>query len=85
VSDELRGGDSLAGSVVDVSDLDGEVGRLLAVSGGVDEGRGKDRASAEVAGGLERRLPWDLAVGGELAANAEGGGGVDDLDAGSGG
>ena len=85
MSDELRGGDSLTRSVVDVSDLDREVGRLLAVSGGVDEGRGKDGASAEVAGGLEGRLPWDLAVDGELAANAEGGGGVDDLDAGSGG
>lgn len=85
VGDELCGGDSLAGSVVDVADLDGEVGRLLAVGSGVDEGRAQDGASAEVAGGLERRLPWDLAIDGELAANAEGGGRVDGLDAGGGG
>ena len=76
MSDELGGSDLLASLVVDVTDLDGEAGGLLAVSSGVDEGGGKDGSSAEVARGLERRLPWDLTVGGELAANAEGRGEV---------
>ena len=55
------------------------------MSSSVDEGGRKDGTSTEVARGLERRLPWDLTVGGELAANAEGGRRVNDLDSGSGG
>ena len=85
VSDELGGGDSLTGSVVDVTDLDGEVGALLAVSSSVDEGGAQDGATAEVTRGLEGRLPWDLAVDSQLAANAEGGAGIDGLDTGVGG
>lgn len=85
MSDELGGGDSLTGSVVDITDLDGEVGALLAVGSSVDEGRAQDGATTEVTRGLEGRLPWDLAVDSQLATNAEGGGGINGLDTGVGG
>ena len=64
MSDKLGGDDSLTSSVVDVSDLDGEIAGLFAVRGAVDECRAENRTATEVAGGLERRLPRNLAVDG---------------------
>ena len=64
MGDKLGGDDPLTSSVVDVSDLDGEVAGLFAVRGAVDECWAENRTAAEVAGGLERRLPRNLAVDG---------------------
>jgi hypothetical protein len=64
MSDKLGGDDLLTSSVVDVSDLDGEIAGLFAVRGAVDECWAKNETAAEVAPGLERCLPRNLAVDG---------------------
>ena len=42
MSDKLGGGDSLTSSIVDVSDLDGKIARLLAMRSSVDESSADD-------------------------------------------
>jgi len=69
VGDKVLGRNALSLGIVNITDV-GSERRLFAMSSAVQESGGDDRSTTKVTGGLEGRLPRNLTVLGQLAADA---------------